>query len=241
MDLSNLPAECTTILPVTLVTRLSSVISLTMCGRVDLPPQILWEIIHIVAKSPRLTSLSLNYVFEITGDMLITLFCHSQGSLKHVDLSFCYLIGSDPVISLVTHHPNIRTLNLSYTALADDGLLTLNRLHDLSDLSLKGCFSLTRASMSQFLQPGLPPRLSRLNLSLLFTISGDWLATINSSIKLECLDIRHVENITKKDVKRFRARWGTGCEVLSTARLEADDEYGWKQYVDEIIKAEVIY
>jgi len=63
------------------------------------------------------------------------------------------------------------------------------------------------------------------------------LARIN---KLERLDIRHAENITKRDVRGFRERWGSDCEVLSTARLETDDEHGWRQYVDEIIRADVV-
>ena len=95
--------------------------------------------------------------------------------------------------------------------------------------------------MSQFLQNNLPPRLSRLNLSYLFSVLGEWLASLNSAVKLQRLDVRHVDNITKMDVRGFRERWGTDCEVLSTARLEADDEYGWRQYIDDIIKAEVVY
>ena len=67
------------------------------------------------------------------------------------------------------------------------------------------------------------------------------MTTLNSKVKLERLDVRHVENITKRDVRGFRERWGKGCEVLSTARLEADDEYGWRQYIDDIIKAEIVY
>jgi hypothetical protein len=228
-------------LPDTLVTRLGSVASLTMAGRVDIPQQILREAMLIVSLSPRLTALSFFSAVEVTEDMLITLFTQSRGSLKHVDLSFCHHIGSDSIILLVAHHPNLLTLNLSHTSLTDDGLLILHRLGDLTDLSLEGCYNLTRTSMSQFLQNNLPPRLSRLNLSYLFTVLGEWLATLNSAVKLERLDVRHVENITKRDVRGFRERWGTDCEVLSTARLEADDEHGWRQYIDDIVNADVVY
>jgi hypothetical protein len=93
--------------------------------------------------------------------------------------------------------------------------------------------------MAHFLQHNLPPRLSRLNLSYLFSVQGEWLASLNS-VKLERLDLRHVEHITKKDVRRLSERWGQGCEVLSTARLESDDENGWRQYINEIIHAEVL-
>jgi hypothetical protein len=214
---------------------------LILVGRADMPRQILLETMNVVSQSTRLESISLSCVVEVTEDILISLFSSSQGSLKHVDLSFCHHIGSDSIISLVTHHPNLLTLNLSHTSLTDDGLLSLQHLQHLTDLSLEGCYNVTRASMSQFLQNSLPPRLSRLNLSYLFTVLGEWLATLNSKVKLERLDVRHVENITKKDVRGFRERWGTGCEVLSTARLETDDEYGWRQYVDDIIKAEIVY
>ena len=212
-----------------------------MAGRVDMPRQILRETMTVVSQSTHLASLLLYSAVEVTEDMLITLFTQSQGSLKHVDLSFCHHIGSDSIISLVSHHPNLLTLNLSHTSLTDDGLLSLHCLQHLTDLSLEGCYNLTRTSMSQFLQNGLPPRLSRLNLSYLFTVLGEWLATLNSKVKLERLDVRHVENITKRDVRGFRERWGTRCEVLSTARLEADDEHGWRQYIDDIFKAEVVY
>ena len=228
-------------LPDTLVTRLGSVASFAIAGRVDIPRQILRETMYVVSLSSRLTALSLYSAVEVTEDMLITLFTQSRGSLKHVDLSFCHHIGSDSIISLVSHHPNLLTLNLSHTSLTDDGLLILHRLRDLTDLSLEGCYNLTRTSMSQFLQNNLPPRLSRLNLSYLFTVLGEWLATLNSAVKLERLDVRHVENITKRDVRGFRERWGTDCEVLSTARLEADDEHGWRQYIDDIVNAEVVY
>ena len=237
LDLSNLPMGCRTRLPRTLVTRLKSAVSLTLAGRVDIPRPVLRETMTLVSHSPRLTSLSLYSTVEVTEDILIDLFTHSTGSLKHVDLSFCHHIGSDAIISLVTHHPNLLTLNVSHTSLNDDGLLMLHRFHQLTDLSLEGCYNLTRASMSQFLQSGLPPRLSRLNLSYLFTVLGEWLARIN---KLERLDVRHAENITKRDVRGFRERWGSDCEVLSTARLETDDEHGWRQYVDEIIRADVV-
>lgn len=241
LDLSNLPTEGMTTLPEVLVTRLGLVVSLTMTGRVDIPRQALRETMFVVSNSPRLTALSLYSAVDVTEDMLITLFSQSRGSLKHVDLSFCHHIGSDSIISLVFHHPNLLTLDLSHTSLTDDGLLILHRLRDLTDLSLEGCYNLTRTSMSQFLQSNLPPRLSRLNLSYLFTVLGEWLTTLNSAVKLERLDVRHVENITKSDVRGFMDRRGTGCEVLSTAKLETDDEYGWKQYVDDIVKAEVIY
>lgn len=241
LDLSNLHTGRLTKLPNTLVTRLGSVASLILAGQVDVPRQILRGIMTVVSQSTRLASLSLYSAVEITEDMLISLFSSSQGSLKHVDLSFCHHIGSDSIISLVTHHPNLLTLNLSHTSLTDDGLLSLQHLQHLTDLSLEGCYNLTRSSMSQFLQNSLPPRLSRLNLSYLFTVLGEWLATLNSKVKLQRLDVRHVDNITKRDVRGFRERWGTECEVLSTAKLEADDEYGWRQYIDDIIKAEIVY
>ena len=172
----------------------------------------------LISSSARLTSLTLCGAVNITEDMLIDLFTYSKGSLKHVDLSFCHHIGSGPIISLVFHHPNLLTLNLSHTSLTDDSLLSLYRLDSLTDLSLEGCFNLTTVSMAEFLQSRLPPRLSRLNLSYLFTVWGEWLATLNSQVKFERLDVRHVENITKRDVRGFRERWGTGCEVLSTDR-----------------------
>jgi hypothetical protein len=95
--------------------------------------------------------------------------------------------------------------------------------------------------MSKFLKTSLPPRLSRLNLSYLFTVLGEWLAQLNSNVKFERLDVRYAEHVTKRDIRGLRERWGNGCEVLTTARLETDDEPGWKQYVDEIVKAEVVY
>lgn len=195
----------------------------------------------IVSQSPRLTSLSLYSAVSVAEDILVDLFANSKGSLKHVDLSFCYHTGSDAIISLAIHHPHLLTLNLSHTSITDDSLLALRSLSRLTDLSLEGCYNLTRASMAEFLQNGLPPRLSRLNLSYLFTVFGEWLAALNSTIKLERLDVRHVENITKRDVRGLRERWGTACEVLSTAKLETDDEFGWRQYIDEIIRAETVY
>jgi hypothetical protein len=237
LDLSNLPMECRTRLPRILVKRLKSAGSLTLSGKLGIPQPILRETMALISQSPRLTSLSLYSAVEVTEAILIDLFTHSVGSLKHVDISFCYDFGSDAIISLVTHHPNLLTLNVSHTSLDDKGLLTLHRLHQLTDLSLEGCFNLTRTSMSQFLQNGLPPRLSRLNLSYLFTVLGEWLASLN---KLERLDVRHAENITKRDVRGFRERWGSDCEVLSTAKLETDDEHGWRQFVDEIIRADVV-
>jgi hypothetical protein len=194
-----------------------------------------------ISQSHRLTSLSLYSAVEVTEDVLVDLFISSKGSLRHVDLSFCHQIGSDAITALTAHHPRLLTLNLSHTSITDDGLLALRSLDLLTDLSLEGCFNLTRASMEEFLQNGLPLRLSRLNLSYLFTVLGEWLATLNSTVKLERLDVRHVESITKRDIRGFHERWGTSCEVLSTAKLETDDEHGWRQYIDDIIRAEVVY
>jgi len=208
-------------IPDTLVRRLQSVVSLKMAGRLNLPTPILKEMLGLASKSPRLTSLSLYSAVDVTEDMLIDLFTSTSSSLKHIDLSFCHHIGSDPVL----------------TSFTDDGLLSLHQLTNLTDLSLEGCFNLTRTSMSQFLQHHLPPRLSRLNLSYLFTVLGEWLAQLNSDVKFERLDVRYAENITKRDVRGLKERWN-GCEVLSTAKLETDDERGWRQYVDEIINAE---
>jgi len=176
---------------------------------------------------------------QITDDMLIQLFTESRGSLRHVDLSFSYHNGSDAVTALAAHHPELLTLNLSHTCIEDEALLSLRSLQHLTDLSLEGCYNLTHPFMAHFLQHNLPPRLARLNLSYLFSVQGEWLASLNS-VQLERLDLRHVEHITKKDVRGLRERWGQNCEVLSTARLESDDENGWRQYIDEIIQAEVL-
>jgi hypothetical protein len=240
LDLSQMPRDCCANgLPPTLVARLESSTSLTLAGRIDIPSTIFKSIITIASSSPRLTSLTLCNAIDVNEDMLIDMFRNTRGSLTDVDLSFCHHLGSDTILALVNNHRSLRTLNLSYTSITDEALLTLHQFHNLTDLSLKGCFNLTCASMSQFLQNSLPPRLSRLNLSYLFTVLGEWLAA--SSVKFEHLDVRHVENITKRDIRGFRERWGTGCEVLTTARLEADDERGWTQYVDEIIRAEAVY
>lgn len=241
IDLSHLPTECLNKLPNALPRRLKSVASLVISGRAETLQPFLKHAMSIVSGSVRLTSLTLYSAVNITEDMLIDLFTHSKGSLKHVDLSFCHHISSGPIVSLVFHHPNLLTLNLSYTSLTDDGLLSLHRLDNLTDLSLEGCFNLTTVSMAEFLQTRLPPRLSRLNLSYLFSVWGEWLATLNSQVKFERLDVRHVENITRRDVRGFRERWGAGCEVLSTAKLESDDEFGWRQYVDDIVRARVVY
>lgn len=208
-----------------------------MAGRLDLSAPILEQILTLVAKSPRLTSLSLYSAIDVTEEMLITLLTSTPSSLKHIDLSFCHHLGSNPIHTIISHHPNILTLNLSHTSFTDSGLLSLPHLPHLTDLSLEGCFNLTRNSMSRFLPGPLPPRLSRLNLSYLFTVLGEWLAQLNSNVKFERLDVRYAENITKRDVRGLKERWD-GCEVLETARLETDDERGWRQYVDEIINAE---
>jgi hypothetical protein len=221
--------------------RLRSIVSLTLIGRIHLSRPILRDVLSFVSQSPRFTSLCLYSAVEVTEDMLVDLFTNSKGSLRHVDLSFCYHTGSDSVISLTANHPHLLTLNLSHTSITDDALLALRCLGRLTDLSLEGCYNLTRASMAEFLQNGIPPRLSRLNLSHLFTVLGEWLAALNSTIKLERLDVRHVESITKRDVRGLRERWGAACEVLSTAKLETDDESGWRQYVDDIVRAGAVY
>lgn len=238
IELTNVRGEtCSNGIPETLARRLRSVVSLKMAGRMDLPPPVLKEILTLASISPRLTSISLYSAVDVTEEMLIDLFTSTPSSIKHIDLSFCHHIGSDPVLALISRHPNILILNLSHTSFTDDGLLQIHRLTQLTDLSLQGCFNLTRTSMSQFLQNHLPPRLSRLNLSYLFTVLGEWLAQLNSDVKFERLDVRYAENITKRDVRGLKERWD-GCEVLSTARLETDDERGWRQYVDEITNAE---
>jgi hypothetical protein len=241
IDVSHVtPKLCEFGLPTTLVTRLQSVESLKVTGRLYIP-QALCSILFLASQSTRLTSLSFSSAIDISENKLISLFTSTNGSLEHVDLSFCHHIGSLPIITLIDNHPNLLTLNLSRTSLTDNALLSLHHLHHLTDLSLEGCFNLTRASMSKFLQTNLPPRLSRLNLSYLFTVLGEWLAQLNSNVKFERLDVRYAEHVTKRDIRGLRERWGNGCEVLTTARLETDDEPGWKQYVDEIVKAEVVY
>jgi hypothetical protein len=238
IELTNIRGKtCEEGIPDTLVQRLQSVISLKMAGRFDFSTPILEHILALAAKSPRLSSLSLYSAVDVTEQMLIDFLISTPSSLKHIDLSFCHHLGSDPILTIISHHPNILTLNLSHTSFTDSGLLSLHHLTHLTDLSLEGCFNLTRNSMSQFLQNHLPPRLSRLNLSYLFTVLGEWLAQLNSNVKFERLDVRYAENITKRDVRGLKERWD-GCEVLETARLETDDERGWRQYVDEIINAE---
>jgi hypothetical protein len=241
IDASHIPPSCDVGLPTTLVTRLQSVVLLKVSGRLYIPPRALRSILSLASQSPRLTSLSFCSAIDISEDRLISLFRGTKGSFEHVDLSFCHHIGSLPIIALIENHPNLLTLNLSHTSLTDNALLSLYQLQYLTDLSLEGCFNLTRASMSKFLQTSLPPRLSRLNLSYLFTVLGEWLAQLNSNVKFERLDVRYAEHVTKRDIRGLRERWGNGCEVLTTARLETDDEPGWKQYVDEIVKAEVVY
>jgi Leucine Rich repeat len=237
--MSNLHRQYVSFLPETLSTRLATVEALQITGSLIDSVSIRHQIVNLVAQSPRFSSLTLNSTLQITEDMLIRLFAGSEGSLRHVDLSYCYHVGSDAIMALVAHHPNLSTLNVSHTCITDEGLLSLHNLQHLTDLSLEGCYNLTRPLMAHFLQHNLPPRLSRLNLSYLFSVQGEWLASLNS-VKLERLDLRHVEHITKKDVRRLSERWGQGCEVLSTARLESDDENGWRQYIDEIIHAEVL-
>jgi hypothetical protein len=94
--------------------------------------------------------------------------------------------------------------------------------------------------MCEFLQHSFPPRLSKLNLSYLFTVIGEWLTHVPSNAKFERLDVRNTEGITKRDVQGLRRRWGTGCVVLENAKLESDDEMGWRRYVEEIMQANVV-
>ena len=238
IDLSYVSEDCLYRLPPTLVLRLKSVESFKFTKQTQLYPYAVENILSIVQQSPRLSSIHFSHI-RVTDKMLIDLFTHSNGSLRHVDLSICQ-IGSDSVISLVKRHPHLLTLDLSYTMLMDEGLLCLHQLEHLTDLSLQGCYHLTYPCMSEFLCQKLPPQISKLNLSYLLTVHGEWLATLPSQAKFERLDVRHVDSITKKDVRTFHSRWGKDCEVLSTAKLESDDEDGWRQYVDDIIGAQPI-
>ena len=236
IDLSYVSEECLYRLPRTLVRRLKSVESFRFTRQTLLYPYAVENILSIVQHSHRLSSISFSHI-RVTDKMLIDLFSNSKGSLRHVDMSICQ-IGSDCIISLVKHHPKLLTLDLSYTMLMDEGLLCLHHLENLTDLSLQGCYHLTYPCMAEFLRHKLPPRISKLNLSYLLTVHGEWLATLPSQAKFERLDVRHVDSITRKDVQSFHSRWGSGCEVLSTAKLESDDEDGWRQYVEEIITAQ---
>ena len=242
VDLSYYPHDLSQeVFPEGLALRLRSATSLTISNYIRLTPFFVDELIGLACESPRLTSLSLISALDVTEENLISLFENTGGSLKHVDLSFCHHIGSEPILSLISHHPNLQSLNLSHTSFTDDGLLQLHQLRNLTDLSLQGCFNLTRVSMSKFLKHSFPPRLSKLNLSYLFTVVGEWLAHVQSSVNFERLDVRYTENITKRDVLGLKERWGTGCVVLENAKLETDDERGWRQYVDEIIQAQIVY
>lgn len=226
--------------PNSLSSHLRSAKCLTISTRSPYYPLLLKEIFMLAYESPRLTSLCLPSAVDVTEDFLIDFFKTTKGTLKYCDLSFCRQIGSQPIHTLIEYHPKIQYLNLSHTSFTDDGLLELHRLSDLEELSLQGCFSLTRTSMSNFLQHSFPPRLSKLNLSYLFTVVGEWLAHVPSNVKFERLDIRYTEGITKKDVQELKRRWGTGCIVLENAKLENDDEIGWVRYVEEITETTVV-
>jgi hypothetical protein len=63
---------------------------------------------------------------------------------------------------------------------------------------------------------------------------------MSSRVTLKLLDVRYAEWITRSDIKKMSQRWGNKCQILTTARLETDDERGWKQFVDELVEADVI-
>ena len=221
--------------------RLRSAVSLTISSRSRYYPLLLKEILTLACESTHLTTLRLPSAIDVTEGLLIDFFKNTAGSLRYCDLSFCHHIGSEPIHTLIQYHPTIRYLNLSHTSFTDDGLLELHKLPHLEELSLQGCFNLTHTSMATFLQHSFPPRLSKLNLSYLFTVVGEWLAHVQSNVTFERLDVRYAENITKKDVLGLKKRWGTGCVVLENAKLESDDERGWRQYIDDIIQAQGVY
>jgi hypothetical protein len=63
---------------------------------------------------------------------------------------------------------------------------------------------------------------------------------MSSRVKLKTLDVRFAEWVTRSDIRKISQRWGNKSQILSTARLETDDEPGWKQFVDELVEADVL-
>jgi Leucine Rich repeat len=186
--------------------------------------------------SSRLTTVILAYSPNLFEKNINDIFTAYLGKLRHVDLTHCYQVVCDTVISLVVSSPDLLTLDLSYTCIGDNGLIALRYLQQLTDLSLEGCCSLTAPAMSLFLGHFLPPKITRLNLSHLFSVFGDTLASLDTALKFERLDVRYTEHITKQDVKGFKERYGDNVEVLTTAKLETDDERGWRKYLDEMVE-----
>src|SRR5579859_1829687 len=100
IELTNIRGEtCSNGIPEVLTRRLQSVVSLKMSGRMNLPTPVLKQLLTLASKSPRLTSISLYSAVDVTEEMLIDLFTSTSSSLKHIDLSFCHHIGSDPVLA----------------------------------------------------------------------------------------------------------------------------------------------
>lgn len=211
-----------------------------MVGRLDARQCFTRQLIRRTVKSnQRITSISFYACLDLSG-ILFKFFGDWLKNLRHVNLSYCQHVQSRHIMKLIQSRLPLRTLNLSYTGINRRALERLHELEHLTDLSLKGCFDIESQDMFEFLLTGLPPRLSRLNLSYLFTVQGEWLVDMSSRVKLELLDVRCAEYITRSDVRKIQERWGNKCQVLATAKLETDDEQGWIQFVEELVEADVV-
>jgi hypothetical protein len=205
-----------------------------------MPPKSIDRLLGVAARNnPRLTSVTFRSAVDLPSKVMRSLW-KSATNLRHVDLSWCLQIRTLPILNLVNQCPTLVSLNLSHTKITTFVLRILRKLEYLTDLSLEGCFRLHTYAMCEFIQSGLPPRLSRLNLSYLYSIKGEWLVQMSSRVTLKLLDVRYAEWITRSDIKKMSQRWGNKCQILTTARLETDDERGWKQFVDELVEADVI-
>lgn len=220
--------------------RLSSAESLMIYGLFDMPPKSIDKLLGFAARNnPRLISVTFRSAVDLPSKAMRSLW-KSATNLRHVDLSWCLQIRNLPILSLIIQCPTLLSLNLSHTKITRIVLRGLHKLEYLTDLSLEGCFRPSMNDMRDFIQSGLPPRLSRLNLSYLYSIKGEWLVQMSSRVTLKLLDVRYAEWITRSDIRKMSQRWGNKCQILTSARLETDDERGWKQFVDELVEADVV-
>lgn len=141
---------------------------------------------------------------------------------------------------LIEKLPSLQELDLSYT-LVDDSTLELLGYHcdKLQKLRLDAVFTLSSASLKQFLEHDAPLSLTHVSVKNTMT-QADWIfAFIKRQLKagrqvLKNVDLERCDSVTLKDVESLRSLCGRCSEIKHTAVLTEDTLEGYRELLDKL-------
>jgi hypothetical protein len=192
--------------------------------------------LQFAALSPNLQSLSLVSIpnFRSQSKMLEQYFLLSKSRcLKRVDLSRTSISSSVVQALMQTHKSTLESLKLEFSTIEDPALRAISQAEKLRELSLFGCFSLSKCALRAFLSKRTPPTIRTLDIRWLPDVRIGWLyeLLLRPNSKIKSIDISGCERLTLGDLQSLQ-KVKPEVKMVHTAVLVDESIWGYRRYIE---------